>query len=137
MPYLLMRDQFVARMQRQRTGYWQPDRTGMEIVSPADRARALALLASGDEHAFTHAAEHLLGTTDDAMALEIAEAGLATFPESAELRALRSRALDNLRARNAQLDPFKFIVYSELSGAELPPVVDPPRAAVAGAGPRR
>jgi hypothetical protein len=137
MPYLLMRDQFVERMQRQRTGYWQPDREGMEIVSAADRARALALLAGGDEHAFTRAAESLLGTADDAMALELTEAGLATFPGSAELQALRARAIDPLRAGNAQLNPFKFIVYSELRGAELPPLLDPPRAAVAGAGPRR
>ncbi len=122
MPYLLMRDQFVTRLQRQRTGYWQPDTQGMEVVSPHDRARALRLLAGGEERAFVRAAGSLLGSGDDALALEMAQAGLASFAESNDLRALRDRALDALRARNQQLDPFKFIIYSELRGAETPPL---------------
>jgi glyoxylase-like metal-dependent hydrolase (beta-lactamase superfamily II) len=122
MPYLLMRDQFVTRLQRQRTGYWQPDTQGMEIVSAPDRARALRLLAGGEERSFSHTAESLLGSGDDALALEMSQAGLASFPGSDQLRALRGRALDALRARNQQLDPFKFIIYSELRGAETPPL---------------
>ncbi|HSB19616.1 MAG TPA: MBL fold metallo-hydrolase [Anaeromyxobacteraceae bacterium] len=132
MPYLLMRDAFVTRMQRQRTGYWQPDGQGMEIVSPADRARALRLLAGG-EGSFVRTTESLLRGGDDALALEMAQAGLASFPASADLGALRGRALDALRARNQQLDPFKFIVYSELRGAETPPVAEPDGAGPAGA----
>ena len=123
MAYLLMRDQFVTRLQRQRTGYWQADTQGMEIVSAPDRARALRLLAGG-EGAFIRTAESLLRSGDDALALEMAQAGLASFPESESLRALRGRTLDALRARNQQLDPFKFIIYSELRGAETPPLAD-------------
>jgi len=40
---------------------------------------------------------------------------------SQELAAWRRRALDNLRRRNQQLSPFKFIIYSEWAGAELAP----------------
>ena len=122
MPYLLMRDQFVTRLQRQRTGYWQPDTQGIEVVSPHDRARALRLLAGGEARPFVRAAGSLLGSGDDALALEMAQAGLASFAESKDLRALRDRALDALRARNQQLNPFKFIIYSELRGAETPPL---------------
>ena len=125
MPYLLMRDQFVTRLQRQRTGYWQPDLQGLEVVSAADRARALALLAGGEERSFVRAGGSLLESGDDALALEMAEAGLASFPESARLRALRQRVLDALRARHQLLDPFKFIVYSELRGVETAPLAGP------------
>ncbi len=62
---------------------------------------------------------------DDALALELAQAGLQGFPASADLAALRHRALDALRARNQQLNPFKFIIYSELRGAETPPLEEP------------
>jgi hypothetical protein len=127
-----MRDQFVTRLQRQRTGYWQPDAQGLEVVSPADRARALRLLA-GDEAAFIRTAESLLRTGDDALALEMAQAGLASFPESEHLRGLRGRALDALRARNQQVNPFKFIIYSELRGAETPPLAEAVGARWAGA----
>ncbi|HEU4385903.1 MAG TPA: MBL fold metallo-hydrolase [Anaeromyxobacteraceae bacterium] len=125
MPYLLMRDQFVTRLQRQRTGYWQPDGQGLEVVSAAGRARALRLLAGGEERSFARASESLLESGDDALALEMVQAGLASFPESARLRDLRQRALDALRARSQQLNPFKFIVYSELRGTETPPLGEP------------
>ncbi len=125
MGYLLMRDAFVTRLQRQRTGYWQPDGEGVEVIAEADRARALALLAGGEEGAFTRAVGKLLGSGDEALALELARAGLVTFPASADLAALRLRALDALRARNQNLDPFKFILYSEQRGAETPPLAEP------------
>jgi len=35
---------------------------------------------------------------------------------------LRRQALDRLREQYQQLNPFKFIIYSEWAGAELPPV---------------
>ncbi|MBV8714782.1 MAG: hypothetical protein JOZ65_06910, partial [Chloroflexi bacterium] len=37
--------------------------------------------------------------------------------------ALRRQALDRLRELYQQLNPFKFIVYSDWAGAELPPLV--------------
>jgi hypothetical protein len=47
------------------------------------------------------------------------------YEASQELTALRRQALDQLRERYQQLNPFKFIVYSEWAGAELLPVTDP------------
>jgi hypothetical protein len=97
----------------------------MEIPSQSGRAHALALLAGGDERAFARAAAKLLDEGEDALALELVRAGLQSFAASRELEALRHRALEALRARSATLDPFKFIVYSEMSGAELPPLAEP------------
>jgi len=59
---------------------------------------------------------------DDALALKLAQVGLVRYPSSEALTALRRRALDNLRVRNQQMSPFKFIIYSEWAGAELSPV---------------
>jgi hypothetical protein len=42
-------------------------------------------------------------------------------PASSGLSELRRRALDGLRARHQQLNPFKFIIYSEWAGADLGP----------------
>jgi hypothetical protein len=47
---------------------------------------------------------------------------LLSHPGSQTLAELRQQALDRLRERYQQLKPFRFIVYSELAGAELPPV---------------
>jgi len=54
--------------------------------------------------------------------LKLADLGLVRYPSSEALTTLRRRALDNLRLRHQQMSPFKFIIYSEWAGAELPPV---------------
>jgi glyoxylase-like metal-dependent hydrolase (beta-lactamase superfamily II) len=121
-PYLLMRGNFVKRVYGQSTGYWKPDGEGMEVLAPAEWAAALDVLGGHREDAFVRSARVLAERGDDVLALKLAQLGLVRYPSSEALAALRRRALDGLRARYQQLDPFKFIIYSEWAGAELPPV---------------
>lgn len=121
-PFVVMRDNFIQRLYHQRTGYWQPDGEGIEPVSPAEWAAALDLLAGGKERAFVRSARILLDQGDAALALKLIDLGRQRHPASESLARLRKRALDRLRERNQQLNPFKFIVYSGLAGAELPPL---------------
>ncbi|HET7014315.1 MAG TPA: MBL fold metallo-hydrolase [Streptosporangiaceae bacterium] len=44
-PYLVVRDQFAARLHHQRTGYWHPDGQGLQVFTTAERSAALGLLA--------------------------------------------------------------------------------------------
>jgi len=120
MPFLISWQQFAQRLQRQRTGYWQPDGDGLEARAPAEWAGALDLLAGGGEPAWAEAARALIERGDHGLALRIAELGLLAHPGSDTLDALRLRALDGLRERYQQTNPFKFIVYSEKAGVELP-----------------
>lgn len=121
-PFLLMRDNLIQRLYHQRTGYWKPDGDGIEPISPAEWAAALDLLAGGRERAFVRSARALLDEGNAALALKLIELGRQRHPASKTLAELRRRALDRLRERYQQLNPFKFIVYSGLAGAELPPV---------------
>jgi glyoxylase-like metal-dependent hydrolase (beta-lactamase superfamily II) len=119
--YLVMRDNFIKRVYLQRTGYWKPDGDGLEVVAPKEWAGALDLLAGGREDAFVTSARSLLARGDHVLALRLADLGLLTHPTSSALSELRRRALDGLRARHQQLNPFKFIIYSEWAGADLRP----------------
>jgi phosphoenolpyruvate-protein kinase (PTS system EI component) len=56
------------------------------------------------------------------LALRLVDLGLRSFPNSQPLRDLRRRTLNQLRAVHQQLNPFKFIVYSEWAQAELHPL---------------
>jgi glyoxylase-like metal-dependent hydrolase (beta-lactamase superfamily II) len=123
-PFLLMRDNLIQRLYHQRTGYWKPDGEGMELVAPAEWAAALDLLAGGRERAFVRSARALLGQGNAALALKLIEMGQQRHLGSKTLAQLRRRALDRLRERYQQLNPFKFIVYSRLAGAELLPAPD-------------
>jgi len=121
-PYLVTRDHFAARLYHQRTGYWKPDGEGIETFSAAERAAALDVLAGGREDAFAAAAGTLVNQGDHALALEIIRPGLLRHPSSEALADLRAAALRGMLAEYQQLDPFKFIIYAELSGTEIGPV---------------
>ena len=122
LPYLVMRDNFIKRVHHQRTGYWKPDGEGMEVLAPREWAAALNLLAGGRESVFVRSAQTLLGQGDHALGLKLTDAGLVSHPKSEALASLRRQALEGLRAKNQQLNPFKFIIYSEWAGASLEPV---------------
>ena len=122
LPYLVMRENFAARLYHQHTGYWEPDGRGLEPMTAQQRAAALDLLAAGREDAFTAAARTLIGQGDQALALQIIEPGLLRHPSSTELAALRRAALHRLMEQAQQLDPFRFLIYAELAGAEIGPV---------------
>jgi hypothetical protein len=124
-PFVVMRENVIKRIYHQRTGYWKPDGEGMEQFAPAEWAAALDLLGGRSPDAFITAGTTLLEQHDSALALRLIDAGLLRHGTSQELAALRQQALDQLRERYQELNPFKFIVYSEWAGAELPPVTIP------------
>jgi hypothetical protein len=118
LPFLLTRNNMIQRMYAQRRGYWQPDGEGMEVLSRKERAAALALIAGED--AIARGAEQLLDRGDFALALDLARLGLEEHPESARLQRARQTAIEGLRARD-QINPFRFLIYSEMAGRELTP----------------
>ena len=121
-PYLVIRDHFTERLYHQRTGYWQPDLRGLEPATSAEHAAALDLLAAGREEPFAAAAATLIGQGDHALALQIIQPGLLRHPASTTLARLRQVALHRLMEQYQQTDPFKFLIYAELAGAEIGPV---------------
>jgi glyoxylase-like metal-dependent hydrolase (beta-lactamase superfamily II) len=121
-PYLVTRDNFIARLYHQRTGYWQQDGQGLDPRSEEEKAQALDLLAGGKAEAFFTAAATLAGQGDLALALAILAPGLLRHPDSSELAELRQSVLIRLMEQRQLLDPFGFLVYAQLTGAELSPV---------------
>ena len=63
----------------------------------------------------------LIGQGDHALALEIIQPGLLCHPARTTLAGLRT-ALHRLMEHYQQFDPFKFLIYAELAGAEIGPV---------------
>ncbi len=121
LPFLLLRDNLIKRLHQQQSGYWKADGAGMEVFTRAEWGRAVDLIADGSDGRFVDAARALDRRGDFAMALRIAELGLAAHPESAKLAAERRTALEGLRLKY-QFDPFKLIVYSQMLGEPVPPV---------------
>ena len=130
-PYLVARDTFVQRLYTEHAGYWQANGDGIDTFTRGEWAGALDALGGGGDAPFVRAARDLEARGDAALALQIAELGLARHPASAALRQTRERALTTLRDIYAQTNPFRFIVYSEMAGRGLAPVALPAPAAPA------
>src|SRR6266851_3306397 len=118
-PFIVMRDNVIKRVYHQQSGYWKPDGEGVENLAPVEWAAALNLLGGGKEQAFVKSATTLLAQGDATLAHKLVDFGLLCYPSSRPLIDLRRRALDRLREVYQQLNPFKFIVYSEWAAAEL------------------
>ena len=122
LPYLVARDTFVQRLYTKHAGYWQANGEGVESFTRAEWALALDELGARSEDSFRRAADRLEERGDSALALRIAELGLVRYPNSVALRSSRARSLTTLRQINSQMNPFRFIIYSEWSGKALAPV---------------
>ena len=123
LPFVLIRDHFIQRLYAAESGYWQRDGEGVEVIADRDWAAALDLMAGGSEESFTSAVERLLSSGDWALALRLSDLGLLRHPSSAKLRAGRTAALTRLREQASSVDPFRFILYSEIQGAPTRPVL--------------
>lgn len=88
----------------------------------AEWALALDELGAKSESSFTRAAGRLEERGDSSLALRVAELGLVRYPNSAALLSSRTRSLTTQREINSQMNPFRFIIYSEWSGQSLAPV---------------
>jgi glyoxylase-like metal-dependent hydrolase (beta-lactamase superfamily II) len=124
LPYVIMRDNMIRRVQRQRTGYWQPDLDSIDPVTPAAWAAVLDLLTGGDASVYARVIRDLLDRDDLPPALRLADLALRINPASTALAELRQETLLRLVERNQALAPFKFIIYSELAGVTVPALRD-------------
>lgn len=120
LPYLLVREGMIKRMHRQHTGYWQPDGEGVEDIFPDEWALALDLLAAGDPGRHADVVRDLLDRDYVPIALRLVDHALLRHADHPALAALRQEALERLVERNLNTGPFRFVLYSGLSGIELP-----------------
>jgi glyoxylase-like metal-dependent hydrolase (beta-lactamase superfamily II) len=124
-PYLTVRDTLIQRVYAEHAGIWQADGDGMDHFTRAEWAAAIDLVGGGGDLAFARAVDELVRRGDAALALHIAEFGLARYPASAALQRGRGEALRTLRELTSQTNPFRFIIYSEWAGRTLSPVEIP------------
>lgn len=122
LPYVIARDTFVQRTYANEAGYWQSNGEGVDQFTRAEWAAALDLLGGKSETSFVRAVDDLARRGDALLALRIADIAVVAYPQSAALGASRARVLHDLRERYAQMNPFRFILYSEWSGQGLSPV---------------
>ncbi|HWE22632.1 MAG TPA: MBL fold metallo-hydrolase [Myxococcales bacterium] len=122
LPFLVVRDHFLQRLQRQHGGYWDSAGDGIEVLTRADWAALLDQMGDGSDAPFARVADDLLARGDGPLALKVAEMGLLRHADSERLRHARTKALAMLIDRYGPVDPFRFIVYSQWANSPVRPV---------------
>jgi glyoxylase-like metal-dependent hydrolase (beta-lactamase superfamily II) len=120
--FLVMREGLIQRVARERVGYWSADGEGVDPVTQNEMASAIDLVGGQSASAFVAASEDLLRRGDNILAARIAKLGTLQYPKDAGVKDVYLAALNRLRDKNHLINPFKFMVYSEMADKELKPV---------------
>jgi glyoxylase-like metal-dependent hydrolase (beta-lactamase superfamily II) len=122
MPLLLMRENLIDRRFAQAQGYWHDGIEGMDHLSDKDFGSAFKDYLGLSDSQMADAVDRMVDAGDSELASRVLMQALAAYPDSAKLAAAKQRVFSSLRQKYQAYDPFRFIVYSELMGAPVPPM---------------
>lgn len=131
--YLAPRDHLIARIADHMTGIWQENITGKEpagldVITAVEYGRLLENYLGLSANEVEVALRAMLDGGDNELALQMAVAAEARYQDKTNITRLMEEAADKLRGAAQFLDPFKFVVYTELIGKEhLPIPADTPK----------
>ena len=94
----------------------------MDSITRLEQAALLDQFGDGSDGPFVRVAEGLIARGDAPLAFSVIEMGLLRHPSSDKLQSRRKQVLSMLIDRFSQVDPFRFIIYSQWAAARLPPV---------------
>ncbi len=108
-------------------GIWQEDVTGKEpqgldLITSVEYGRLLELYLGLSASEVEKALRRMLDGGDNELALQMAIAAEARYPNKAGITRLKEEAGDRLRSSVQYFDPFKFVTYTEMVGKEHQPI---------------
>ncbi len=121
--YLAPRDHIINRTADHMVGIWQEDVTGREpdgldVLTSVEYGRLLHLYLGLSAREVEKALRRMLDGGDNELALQMAIAAEARYPNNVKITRLKEEAGDRLRSSVQYFDPFKFVTYTELIGKE-------------------
>ncbi len=124
-PYLVLREHVIDRIFSQRGGYWQADLQGLDHLGRADQADLFLHYLARSESQILDAARHLIEDGKYEMAARLLDACRDRLGNSKEFVATEHTVYLKLMEKNQNDDPFKFILYANKAGMQVPPVALP------------
>jgi len=125
--YVTPRDHIIARIAHNMVGIWREDVTGQEpggldTLTSVEYGRLLDLYLRLSAGRIEGGLRKMLDAGDNELALKFAVAASRRYPDNQAFVRLKEEAADRLRSVAQYLDPFKFVVYTELIGKEHKPI---------------
>jgi len=120
LPYLLMREHVIDRLYDQNVGYWQADLQGISHISHAERAEMLVDYLGVSERQFANALERMVADGKYELAASLLESSRDRFADSESIGKTGRQIYRKLMEQYQNTDPFKFFIYSDKAGEQLP-----------------
>ena len=118
--YLVLRENLINRVVDQHSGYWAADLKGMDYLNDKDYGAMLSHYLELSEQESAAVVENMIANGDHYLASRTATWALASYPESIELQKLKKKAFLKLKEKYQYINPFKTLIYSEMSGHSTP-----------------
>ena len=121
--YLSPRNHIIARVADHMVGVWQENITGKEpvgldVITAIEYGRMMDHYFDLSPSQVVRGINKMIRGGDIELALQMAIAAEVAFPANKRIKELRILAADHLRGNIQFLDPFKFVVYTEIAGQE-------------------
>ncbi|MTW09146.1 MBL fold metallo-hydrolase [Pseudoduganella eburnea] len=121
-PYLVLREHVIDRIFSQRGGYWQADLQGIDHISRADQADLFLHYLGRSENQILDASKQMIADGKYELAARLLDACRERLGKSKEFAATERAVYLRLMEKNQNDDPFKFILYANKAGMQVPPV---------------
>ncbi len=130
--YVSPRNHIIARTADHMIGIWQENKTGREpegldTITSVEYGRMFTDYLDLSPAQTADAIRQMLDNGDNELALKMVMAAEIAYPDSTELTSLKEEAGDRLRAATQFLDPFRFVVYTQMINQEHKPMPLPSR----------
>ena len=115
----------INRLFDQNAGYWRANRDGMDTLSDGELGAVFSYYLGLSDGAMADILDRMSANGDYELAAKVSGWYLAHSPESPAVRASARVVFQQLREKFQELNPFKFIIYSEAIGQETAPPTQP------------
>lgn len=122
LPFLVLRENLINRLYDQQTGYWQTNLDGIDHLSDRELGALIVRYLGVSAVKLQKAVETMHQNGDYELAARALRWTHSQFPDHEALEPLKLKTYRKLQERFQQLNPFKFILYSEIIRDETPPI---------------
>ena len=115
----------INRVYDRNVGYWQPGLAGMDHLSRSEMGTLLTRYLGLSEDDVADAVEKMAAAGDYDLAARTLTWTTAGRAPGERLERVRQTVFSKLREKYQEINPFKFIIYSETVGSELAALESP------------
>jgi glyoxylase-like metal-dependent hydrolase (beta-lactamase superfamily II) len=119
-PYLILREGAINRLYDQHVGIWGPDLHGVDYIGQTEFDHLFSFYLDLSTAELSDAIEKMVDNGDYALALKVLQWSEPSVGDDKRIQSLKRVVLEKLKEKYQFLSPFKFFLYSNLQGVELP-----------------